>query len=352
MTATQGSSPCISLRRFAAVPNPWEDKETLGRGRPNEVHSTDNSNENDLGVAPPSQALERSHPGRKVFCSTTADWSSLLVQIYESPGIVESFDTPALSDHVISLASKGQGEISRFAQGAWKRARYGVGLVNITPGGVQNRLRWHAESATSLESLILVVPAEVFRGVQEEYRRVRAHCPPLVPQVIGHCDPALSSVLLSLPTAIARGAPNLYAESVAQFLAKHVLSSQKLLPDPNVDRRSGGTLRNRRLTRVLDYMHTHFMDSLNLNELSREACVSRFHFVKAFRKSMGVTPHKYLVRLRMEMAARLLAETDHSVVEIALSCAYRSSAHFGAAFHHHFAQPPAAYRKMSRLGLL
>ncbi len=81
-----------------------------------------------------------------------------------------------------------------------------------------------------------------------------------------------------------------------------------------------------------------------MNRLAEEAGVSPFHFVRLFREAMGVTPRRYLTKTRMEAAASLLADTDLSILDIALECGYQSQSHFSTAFQQHFSCPPSRYR--------
>ena len=91
-------------------------------------------------------------------------------------------------------------------------------------------------------------------------------------------------------------------------------------------------------------MTAHYSEPLSLKQLADEANISSFHFVRVFKKCCGVTPHRYLIRLRMEAAAAMLADTDMDVIQVAIACGYRSAAHFTAAFQKHFSKLPSLYR--------
>lgn len=149
---------------------------------------------------------------------------------------------------------------------------------------------------------------------------------------------------LSLAEAIKVGAPNPYAETAARFLATHLLSIHSSWSDSSSDVRSPGVLRDRRLKRVLEFMEHHYMNSLSLGQLAEEAGISRFHFVRLFKKNCGVTPHQHLLRLRMEAAAAMLGSTDLSVQEVASKCGYTSATHFSAAFQKQFSRTPSEFR--------
>ena len=113
------------------------------------------------------------------------------------------------------------------------------------------------------------------------------------------------------------------------------------------DDRKPEELNDYRLERVLEFMQHNFAQDLSLAELAREAGISRFHFIKLFRKKCGITPHQYLIKLRMENAAKLLQSGNLRINEIAIRCGYQNAAHFSTAFQKYFAQTPVTYRRKS-----
>jgi AraC-like DNA-binding protein len=62
-----------------------------------------------------------------------------------------------------------------------------------------------------------------------------------------------------------------------------------------------------RLRRVLDYISDHIADEVTVEELARVACLSTFHFARMFRLTIGVSPHRYVSRLRLENAMAEIA---------------------------------------------
>src|SRR5688572_15221050 len=72
--------------------------------------------------------------------------------------------------------------------------------------------------------------------------------------------------------------------------------------------------------------------------------LSRSHFTRAFRISMGTPPHRWLVRARVRRAADLLEGTDDSIAEIALACGFCDQSHLTRIFHAAVGVSPAAWR--------
>jgi AraC-like DNA-binding protein len=68
-----------------------------------------------------------------------------------------------------------------------------------------------------------------------------------------------------------------------------------------------------RLCRARDYLHTNHAAPLTLDELARQAALSRYHFLRLFRDAFGATPRQYLIGVRLERAKALLAGGRGSV---------------------------------------
>jgi len=299
-------------------------------------------------IADESAAVGKTLPDRLMSCSLTAGWTSLLVRTFESPPSVEPFETAASPDQLVVLVTRGRGRIESFSRGLWRAAAYRPGVGGMTPGGQTSRLRWRSRAHEAIETVHIFIPQQTIAATIDEYRRAGSACRTSPLDVLAFDDPAIMRVGLSLVDAIEVGAPDLYAQASAQFLATHLLSRQSRWPGGHGDDRQPGTLSDRRLERVLAYMDARYMEPLSLDDLAREAGVSRFHFVRFFRARVGVTPHRHVVRLRMDAAAALLAETDRSVEDIALACGYHTARHFAAAFRRHFSRTPSAYRPDAR----
>ena len=78
--------------------------------------------------------------------------------------------------------------------------------------------------------------------------------------------------------------------------------------------------------------------------MARAAGLSRAHFSREFRAAFGEPPHTYLLTRRMERAAALLRNTDHSVAEICLSVGLQSIGSFTTSFKRTYGVSPTAYR--------
>jgi len=100
----------------------------------------------------------------------------------------------------------------------------------------------------------------------------------------------------------------------------------------------------RHLLRAKDLIDARYRDPLAVPELARAAHLSPAHFSREFRRAFGDTPHQYLLTRRLERAAELLRNTDHSVAEICLEVGLSSIGSFTTSFGKAFGLSPTAYR--------
>jgi AraC-like DNA-binding protein len=100
----------------------------------------------------------------------------------------------------------------------------------------------------------------------------------------------------------------------------------------------------RHLLRAKDLADARYFEPLGVEDLARAAGLSRAHFSREFRAVFGESPHTYLLTRRMERAAALLRNTDHSVAEICLSVGLQSIGSFTTSFKRTYGVSPTAYR--------
>jgi AraC-like DNA-binding protein len=104
----------------------------------------------------------------------------------------------------------------------------------------------------------------------------------------------------------------------------------------------------RRAVDVARWMDARAHEPIDLAAASAEAGVSPFHFLRAFAGTLGVTPHQYLVRARLRRAARLLAEEDRAITDVALECGFADLSNFIRTFGRAAGLSPRRFRQLAR----
>jgi transcriptional regulator GlxA family with amidase domain len=97
--------------------------------------------------------------------------------------------------------------------------------------------------------------------------------------------------------------------------------------------------------RAEDWLHSHFPDDVDLDQLAQEFALTSRTFLRRFKAATGETPLVYLQRLRTDAAKRMLEEDRMTVQEVSLAVGYEDVAFFRDLFKRHAGLPPGAYRE-------
>jgi AraC-like DNA-binding protein len=106
----------------------------------------------------------------------------------------------------------------------------------------------------------------------------------------------------------------------------------------------------RRVSEAMRYADLHFARPLDLDTLAGEACMSKYHFLRVFRRAAGVTPYQYVLNARMRHAAAALSEGALPVGTIALDAGFGDLSTFSSRFRRTFGTSPAAFRSRALRG--
>lgn len=100
----------------------------------------------------------------------------------------------------------------------------------------------------------------------------------------------------------------------------------------------------RHLLRGRDLADRHYAEPIDVAAMAAAAGLSPAHFSRSFRAAFGQSPHVYLLTRRLERAAALLRNTDHSVADICVQVGLTSVGSFTTSFKRMFGSTPTAYR--------
>ena len=91
------------------------------------------------------------------------------------------------------------------------------------------------------------------------------------------------------------------------------------------------------------YIDKHFSEEINLDKVAGKALVSKFHFIRVFKKYYGRTPNQYLQEVRIEMAKKILLKRE-SIDEVCDSIGFKSKTSFISLFKKMTGVTPLAYQ--------
>lgn len=300
-----------------------------------------------LGLRP--FGIEETHgmltqPGAKIrACSDGRDWTSLFASVQQEMPFQGIFEPS--KDHLLVLHRNGPVQVESLCD-------RGVGRRLVPPGGI-HLVAPGVEFGVRLSSRLETVHVYVRRAIIEDVALEMIDGDPSridIPSRIIESDRSLQALIEASADALDDGTPgsSMFADYLARAIAAQLIRSG-----------AGVRLRGTRLTSdsssisptvsdAIDYMTANIDKAISLGDVAHATNRSPSHIARMFRAELGVPPHRYLIRLRVEKARRLLEKTSLSIVEIAYDCGFAHQEHLTRLFRRHCNVTPAAYRRSKR----
>jgi len=270
---------------------------------------------------------------RRTYCSwEDSGWESLLVQRFEHVPVAEDLRLPAVADLHLVLPLSGRAMMETRGEGRWSRHEWGRLELAVPGRPLQRRYR----GDESMRSLQVHIPGTTVESVAARLGGRAVDHEAMAASVAGG-DPLLDELVRAVGNA--REDDDLYAESAAAFLTVHLLTRHARKPAPPSAGREDERVRS-----AVAMMRDRLADPLSVAEIAGEVHLSVYHFIRVFKEKTGETPHRFLGRLRIEEARRLLRGTDLPIAAIAGRCGFATPGALSAAFLKHTGSRPSEYR--------
>lgn len=98
--------------------------------------------------------------------------------------------------------------------------------------------------------------------------------------------------------------------------------------------------------RVIEFIQSRISGPISIAKLSKEANLSASQFRKRFRRLFGISPNEFILRTRLQKAARLLTNSDDALIRIAFECGFCDQSYFTKKFRDFFGVTPRRYRQI------
>jgi LacI family transcriptional regulator len=160
-------------------------------------------------------------------------------------------------------------------------------------------------------------------------------------------NPPLSSIALSTQQIGYEA-----ARMLDRLMAGEAPSARRLLIPPAgvVPRRSSDipAILDADVAAAVRYISLHVRDDLQVGDVLREVHLSRRSLEQRFLKVLGRTPAQEILRAQVEVARRMLSQTDEAMAQVALAAGFSSAKQLSSSFHRETGMTPSAYRRESR----
>jgi len=157
-------------------------------------------------------------------------------------------------------------------------------------------------------------------------------------------DPMLRSVMLRFQAVLDDPALDVpgYAETLTELLTFELVRVTGGQQHPPLSQTGLTTGQMRLLT---EYMDTHLDEKLTVSALAALVNLTQFHFIRAFKQAVGVPPHQFMIRRRVDRARELLAERQTSIADVAHRTGFGSPLQMTRAFRRIVGATPSAVRR-------
>jgi len=232
----------------------------------------------------------------------------------------------------------------REGDGPWISHRVRPGCFFLTSGGAPYDCRWKQVAGEKFETMAVFLELPLLQRAMEETFGPAQAPRARLRDLSAFYDDALHALMLRLHAELLRRqASPLLVQGLAQAIAVHLTRNYADLAPEN--RSASPSLPGYKLKQITDWMAANLAEEFHLERLARRAQLSKFHFLRLFKRAMGVSPARHQVQLRLDTARRLLRETDESVVAIALAVGYSNPSHFAQLFRRETGLSPSHYRR-------
>lgn len=270
--------------------------------------------------------------------STTRLSKSLVLERYVSPGVVEVPEA-VLNSHTLILRKGSPTLLEWRTSGRDRYLRLLPGSSSLLPAGILEAARV-TRDLPGTATILRIDPSLFERGIADISKRGKI-------QLVRHTqldDSQICRLLTTLDTHLQEGSPggSLFSESIAVALSAHIAERYSAIPSKLAQRRGG--LSPSRLSKVLEYIHANLGDDLQLSTLAEVADTNLYHFARAFKQSVGESPHQYVLRRRIQQAKDLLLDPKISVIEASALTGFVDQSHFSEVFRRIVGASPSAYR--------
>jgi AraC family transcriptional regulator len=273
---------------------------------------------------------------------TTPDWTGLPLGHFEPGGHDNSIPVAAVQDTLFLWNDGASDAEVRWRHGSVRYARH-RGVVDVMALDDDAHIR-HDVPERAGSCLLVALPRELCERF--------THCPPRqlpgLESAFALEDERACRLARALEHQCMNGEPlgRLYTETVSDALMTHVLARHgRARADPPSAKSGRRGLSPAQRAKVYGHIQAKLAEDVTLDELAGLLGYSRQHFVRLFKQTFSVSPHQFVMGMRIERAKLLVRTTRRPLAEVAAACGFFDQAHFSAQFSRRVGRSPREYRR-------
>jgi AraC family transcriptional regulator len=258
--------------------------------------------------------------------SRALGWEALNIERREEPQAGSEFFPAGTTEHLIFVRLRDY-YVYRESHGVRTEGQYRAGQVSVHPAGIPIRWRWKSNLSflllTLAPSFLDEVAASTFGAAS-------------VPVQLWHEDGKRDPLINNLASALLRellapdvGTP-VFVDSLARLLSVHLVRHYT----DGAPATAEPVIAHRAVNAAVRFIRERYAQPISLADMAQAADVSTFHLARLFKRALGMSPHQYLIEVRVHCARALLATgADRpSVAEVAAAVGFADQSHLTRQF--------------------
>jgi len=278
--------------------------------------------------------------GAPLIDSDLLGWRDLRLTEWQGVAPQEAYEKE-LSRHLIVVhATPHSVRVYERAEGFRAEALARLGDVNVLSAGEEAFCRWDQP----LSFVRLEIPPAFLKTVAARIEHPQSGRLQVI-HAFHARDGKMLQIIRWLADELRHGGlgGKLYSDSLTDLLALHLL---RHYTGPPAGRAPIGpsALTRKEITRAIEYFNANLDQMISLNDVADAARMSPSHFPRLFRRSTGLSPHQFLIRLRVTRAKELLLAGSQGIAEIAAEVGFADQSHLTRHFKRLVGTTPKKFR--------
>ena len=274
-------------------------------------------------------------PSQPILSSRGAGWEGMALEAHSTPPCDHPYHEHPT--HFLQLQLRGPARFEWTVGGRTRSAVANPGTIFVISRGTYDRVQW----TSSTDRVALALHPHLITHALEETDHLQDI---ELKQHFELTDPHIQSLILALRADLQDGSPagRLYGESLATALAVYLQKRYAAVTPKSFQWRGG--MPGIRLNRVLEYIRANIGKDLKLSALAEIANMSPHYFSELFKQSTGLSPHRYVLRAKIERAKEYLRDLRVNVFEASVLTGFADQSYFTKVFRRVVGVTPTEFR--------
>jgi AraC family transcriptional regulator len=255
-----------------------------------------------------------------------------------------NFADPSVRETILALPLKASSNCMWGWQmnGVWREQRSEAGRMLVVPSDTQSR--WEVDGERTI--LVLSLPNDTIKAL------LGVNCPAKISDAFKSLsedtwpDPFLETMMMRLWESCSSEDPA--NALLSDGLLMSILSGMLKRAGTDLQANTAVVLPQWRIKRVQQFVEANLNGDISIEDLSAAAGLSQRHFSRSFHQQLGLTPHRWLMKVRTEKAKQMLTDSSSSLCDIAEACGFASQSHFATMFKQQTNTTPSRWRQVNR----